>query len=410
MPSTKPSSNDAPSTTATAGIARSLLPDARKTLSQQIKALADVDVRSLPTDATQLPTIVSGQRRFVLERFFATRKVRTSWVCQYGTFIVEMGVSTADGKLPAFWCCSFCNKLYNAAATSSAMAHLNEVYNKTESGDTIRPQARSVWDLLQQEATAASTKTPVVRSLAIQFEETLVDWLVDANIPFSGVDNPFFRKLLSLVDAEACEALLPGQTTVRRWVEARYLAGADQLRKQLASSLYNIHLSFDIWTSPNCFALLGVVGHFVEDSTYRLETRLLGIYSPHSVVGKGEGCDFFARAYQLRQQKRATRVNHIVEWAMAPRFVVLDEFHTAKDGSTKVYKALNQMRKRAPVGHGFKLAALSATPITVSVSTPSPGLLCRESSPTCSSLLTALPFRTPPWASSRSKHTHCPSG
>ncbi len=53
---------------------------------------------------------------------------------------------------------------------------------------------------------------------------------------------------------------------------------------------------------------------------------------------------------------------------MAPRFVVLDEFHTAKDGSTKVYKALNQMRKRAPVGHGFKLAALSATPITVSLS------------------------------------------
>jgi hypothetical protein len=97
--------------------------------------------------------------------------------------------------------------------------------------------------------------------------------------------------------------------------------------------------------------------------------RLIVVSSnPHSVVAKGKGCGFFARAYQLRQQKRATQVNHLVEWAIAPRFVVLDEFHTAKDGSTKVYKALNQMRKRAPVGHGFKLAALSATPITVSLS------------------------------------------
>jgi hypothetical protein len=41
----------------------------------------------------------------------------------------------------------------------------------------------------------------------------------------------------------------------------------------------------------------------------------------------------------------------------------------AQAGSTKVYKVIvNQMPKRAPVGHGFKLAALSATPITVSLS------------------------------------------
>lgn len=53
---------------------------------------------------------------------------------------------------------------------------------------------------------------------------------------------------------------------------------------------------------------------------------------------------------------------------LASGFVVLDESHTAKDGSTKVYKTLNQIRKREPVDHGFKLAALSATPITVSLS------------------------------------------
>ncbi|KAH6630778.1 P-loop containing nucleoside triphosphate hydrolase protein [Chaetomium sp. MPI-SDFR-AT-0129] len=96
--------------------------------------------------------------------------------------------------------------------------------------------------------------------------------------------------------------------------------------------------------------------------------RLIIVSSnPHSLVAKGKGCDFFARVYQLQQHKRVTRVEHIVEWAIAPRFVVLDEFHTTKDSSTKVYQALKQMRTRAPAGQGFKLAALSATPITVSL-------------------------------------------
>ncbi|KAK5652983.1 hypothetical protein OQA88_9463 [Cercophora sp. LCS_1] len=53
---------------------------------------------------------------------------------------------------------------------------------------------------------------------------------------------------------------------------------------------------------------------------------------------KRVGMRLLCRAYWLRQQRRATLVKHIVEWAVAPRFVVLDEFLTAKDGSTKVFQ------------------------------------------------------------------------
>jgi hypothetical protein len=130
---------------------------------------------------------------------------------------------------------------------------------------------------VQREA-AASDKTPVVRSLAVRFRQELINWIVRANIPFSGVEHPSFKNILMLLNPVACEVLLPGRTTVRRWVEERYVEEAALLREQLAASPYNIHLSFDLWTSPNSLALLGVVGHFVEDSTHLLRKQLLGIY------------------------------------------------------------------------------------------------------------------------------------
>ncbi|KAK4118217.1 hypothetical protein N657DRAFT_404933 [Parathielavia appendiculata] len=123
-PLTELSSNDAPSTTATAGIVRPPLFQPRRTLHEQANALADTDIQSLPADVAQLPTIQSGRRRFVLERFLHKRTVRTSWISQYGIFIVEIGVATAEGRQPVFWCCSFCDKLYNAVATTTGNVFL----------------------------------------------------------------------------------------------------------------------------------------------------------------------------------------------------------------------------------------------------------------------------------------------
>lgn len=97
--------------------------------------------------------------------------------------------------------------------------------------------------------------------------------------------------------------------------------------------------------------------------------RLLVVSSsPLSLLAKGE--DYrsgFAQAYDLQQQQRRAAKRYIARWAVAPRFVILDEFHTVKDKATVVYKTLQQIRSQAAPGHSFKLAALSATPISVSL-------------------------------------------
>lgn len=66
--------------------------------------------------------------------------------------------------------------------------------------------------------------------------------------------------------------------------------------------------------------------------------------SPTSLSGKGRDRNCFARAYDLEQQQRKSLRQYLASWAVAPRFVVLDEFHLVKDNSTVVYKTLQQLR------------------------------------------------------------------
>ncbi|KAK4233492.1 hypothetical protein C8A03DRAFT_38790 [Achaetomium macrosporum] len=89
--------------------------------------------------------------------------------------------------------------------------------------------------------------------------------------------------------------------------------------------------------------------------------------SPASLSSKGGNRNCFARAYDLAQQQRKSLRLYLASWAVAPRFVVLDEFHLVKRTSAVVYKTLQQLRSQAAPSSRFKLAALSATPISVSL-------------------------------------------
>jgi hypothetical protein len=56
------------------------------------------------------------------------------------------------------------------------------------------------------------------------------------------------------------------------------------LRKQLAQHTGLVHFSFDLWTSPNSLAIIGIVGHWIEHSKTNI-SRLLGfrrLSGPHS--------------------------------------------------------------------------------------------------------------------------------
>ncbi|KAK4170578.1 hypothetical protein QBC36DRAFT_201105, partial [Triangularia setosa] len=120
-------------------------------------------------------------------------------------------------------------------------------------------------------------KTLVTKTTGQLFRDTLLGWLAGANIPFSGIEHPLFRQLLCLMNKDLLQEVLPHSgDTIRAWMKAEFEAEKELLKDELARSPYKKHLTFDLWTSPNQYALLGITVHFVDQSQ-QLQFRLLAL-------------------------------------------------------------------------------------------------------------------------------------
>jgi hypothetical protein len=64
--------------------------------------------------------------------------------------------------------------------------------------------------------------------------------------------------------------------TVRTWILSRFKEGQDSLRSSLAICNTAIHISFDVWTSPNHRSFLAVVGHYTDYGQGEVKNALLG--------------------------------------------------------------------------------------------------------------------------------------
>ncbi len=72
--------------------------------------------------------------------------------------------------------------------------------------------------------------------------------------------------------------------TVKEWLIQMFIVSQVMLLSLLLTSETSIHLSFDLWTSPNNYSVLGLVCHFI-DKRFKARTIILGmqrLYGPHS--------------------------------------------------------------------------------------------------------------------------------
>lgn len=115
------------------------------------------------------------------------------------------------------------------------------------------------------------------KSTGQTFRDTLLGWISKANILFSRIENPLFRQLLCLLNKNLVRQLLPlCGNTIKLWLNAEVESQKGLLRIELAVSPFKKHLSFDLWTSPNQYALLGITVHFVSASQ-QLQSRFLAL-------------------------------------------------------------------------------------------------------------------------------------
>jgi len=153
---------------------------------------------------------------------------------------------------------------------------------------------------------AACTPSTFISKSDLEIVERSVSrCIVKGNYPFSIVESTDLRRALLILGPEKTEKLFPkSASTTRRLVDQLYATELVTLKELLASTPHKLHLSFDLWTSPNRMALLGIVGHFLDKEKV-LPTGLFGlprIFGQHSSVN--QATSMFSTIQQLSISNR----------------------------------------------------------------------------------------------------------
>ncbi|KAL9572045.1 hypothetical protein ACKAV7_003762 [Fusarium commune] len=97
-------------------------------------------------------------------------------------------------------------------------------------------------------------------------------------------ENRYFRELLFFLNPILLNHLPKAAKTIRSWVIDAFLSKKQRLREDLQRSRSRISISFDLWTSPNPYAILGVIAIWIN-TTGKRRTTVLGIrrvYGEHT--------------------------------------------------------------------------------------------------------------------------------
>ncbi|KAJ4175316.1 hypothetical protein NW754_16783 [Fusarium falciforme] len=225
--------------------------------------------------------ITWGQRRFIIASLLDRRKSRgrRSWIGNHGWFLAELRTdNTSSGDI---WCCRICDdkgtpRFFNAQSTSSVQAHLYKAHRITETFEPGSSDDSSVLDLQRR----ASKKRPAPPSLVLprakmaRIRELSVGYIVDSNLPFTTLESTYLQELFRQLDPDLCLQVPWSRSTVRKDLEDILSLKKAALKEELDKAITQIHISFDLWTSPNRQAFISIFGHFIDrDNLY--QSRLL---------------------------------------------------------------------------------------------------------------------------------------
>ena len=209
---------------------------------------------------------------------------------------------TDNGSVDRYWRCGHCKgrKLFKVAehvsgATSYAVRHLRNKHNIDVGADEAIPlQPPSLFNSVATTATAAVTSSvaQAVRSAARtakslistldmrKFRYLLIRWIVLMNICLIVVEHDSWRERMIHVHAGLASYLVKSGNTIKRWILKEFKRQKTVIKEELVNARSRIHISADLWTSPNSFTLDSIIVHYL-DKSLKVQSILIGMRRVH---------------------------------------------------------------------------------------------------------------------------------
>ncbi|KJZ70189.1 hypothetical protein HIM_10412 [Hirsutella minnesotensis 3608] len=103
-------------------------------------------------------------------------------------------------------------------------------------------------------------------------------WLVVIlNLPYRIVESREFHLFISTLNPLAKDFLPSAHSTIPGIINQQFQSAKKIVRLKLQSAISKVHLSLDIWTSPNRLLLLGICAHFVDHVQEARKKTLLAL-------------------------------------------------------------------------------------------------------------------------------------
>lgn len=136
----------------------------------------------------------------------------------------------------------------------------------------------------------ASLKRPspngaiVPRAKITRIRELSVGYIVDSNLPFATFESAYLQELFRQFDPDFGRQISWGRTTVRKDVGDVFTQKKASVKEELDHAITQVHISFDLWTSPNRLSFISIFGHFLDEK-HHYRNRLLAFrrqVGPHA--------------------------------------------------------------------------------------------------------------------------------
>jgi hypothetical protein len=115
---------------------------------------------------------------------------------------------------------------------------------------------------LRQSEAYVNLTTSVLKS---PFTDALIAFLVICQMALNLVANDVFLEFLEQLYPTIRKILPQSSNTIRKYIIVAFEARKKKLKESLAKAKSKMSFSFDLWTSPNHMALLGIVAHYIDE-------------------------------------------------------------------------------------------------------------------------------------------------
>jgi len=87
-------------------------------------------------------------------------------------------------------------------------------------------------------------------------------------LPFHGGER-ILRELISYLNKGLATLIPLAKATIRRWIISAYEEEREKVKEEMETAISNIHISFDMWTSPNYLAMISIFAHYLDKEGIR---------------------------------------------------------------------------------------------------------------------------------------------